>query len=119
MDGVPALEGGTKDGGGFYSTPVALSEKCFLAAYNYSNKETDAKGYALYLIDVFGNKELIHRDPAISCFMPMPLRARPRPPVFSEFVDLAKTNATCVISDVSFGSEKIAGRIQYVRIAEP
>ena len=44
---------------------------------------TDAKGYGLYLVDVFGNKELIYRDPAISCFMPMPLRARPTPPVLA------------------------------------
>ena len=119
MDGVPALEGGTQDGGGLYSTPWALSEKCFLAAYTYSNTQTDAKGYALYVVDVFGNKELIHRDPAISCFMPMPLRSRPCPPVFPEFVDLTKDRATCIISDVSFGSEEIADRIRYVRIAEP
>ena len=119
MDGVPAPEGGTQDGGGLYSTPWALSEKCFLAAYTYSNKETDAKGYALYLIDVFGNKELIHRDPAISCFTPIPLRARPRPPVFPELADLSKDRATCVISDVGYGSEEVADRICYVRVAEP
>jgi mono/diheme cytochrome c family protein len=119
MDGVPAFEGGTQDGGGLYSTPWALTEKCFLAAYNYSSKQNDAKGYGLYLVDVFGNKELLHRDSAISCFMPMPLRSRPRPPVFPSFVDLSKDHATCVISDVSFGSEAIADRIRYVRIAEP
>ena len=119
MDGVPVPEGGTRDGGGLYSTPYALSEKLFLASYTYSNKETDARGYALYLVDVFGNKELIHRDPAISCFIPMPLRPRPRPPVLPETVDLALNHATCVISDVSFGSEELADRIRYVRIAEP
>lgn len=119
MDGVTAPEGGTQDGGGLYSTPWALSEKCFLASYTYSNKETDAKGYALYVVDVFGNKELIHRDPAISCFIPMPLRSRPRPPVMPELVDLSQDHATCVISDVSFGSEEVADRIRYVRIAEP
>ncbi len=119
MDGVPVPEGGTQDGGGLYSTPWALSEKCFLASYTYSNKETDATGYGLYLVDVFGNKELIYRDPAISCFMPMPLRPRPRPPVMPDLVDLAQNRATCVISDVSFGSEEIAERIRYVRIAEP
>jgi Hydrazine synthase alpha subunit middle domain/F5/8 type C domain len=119
MGGVPAAEGGTQDGGGLYSTPWALSERCFLAAYNYSNKETEAKGYGLYVIDVFGNKELIHRDPAISCFMPMPLRPRPRPPILPELVDLSQKHATCVLSDVSFGSEQLAGRIRYVRIAEP
>ncbi len=119
MDGVRVPEGGTQDCGGLYSTPWALSEKCFLASYTYSNKETDAKGYALYVIDVFGNKELIHRDPAISCFIPMPLRARPCPPVLPELVDLSQDHATCVISDVGFGSEDVASRIRYVRIAEP
>ena len=119
MAGVPAPEGGTQDGGGLYSTPWALSEKCFLASYTYSNEMRDAKGYGLYMVDVFGNKELVFRDPAISCFMPTPLRSRPKPPVLPELVDLSQTNATCVISDVSFGSEELAGRIRYVRIAEP
>jgi mono/diheme cytochrome c family protein len=119
MDGVPVPEGGTQDGGGLYSTPWALSEKYFLASYTYSNKETDATGYGLYVIDVFGNKELIHRDPAISCFLPMPLRARPQPPILPDLVDLSKDHATCAISDVSFGSEDLAGRIRYVRVAEP
>ena len=44
MDGVPAPEGGTQDGGGLYSTPWALSEKCFLAAYTYSNKHDGCQG---------------------------------------------------------------------------
>jgi hypothetical protein len=119
MDGAPVAEGGTHDGGGLYSTPWALSEKCFLVSYTYSNKETDAKGYGLYLIDVFGNKELVYRDTDISCFIPVPLRARPRPPIFPDLVDLSKDRATCVLSDVSFGSEELAGRIRYLRIAEP
>jgi len=90
MDGVPAIEGGVRDGGGLYSTPWALSEKYFLASYTYANKETDASGYGLYLIDVFGNKELVYRDPAISSFIPMPLRPRQRPPIIPEAIDLAK-----------------------------
>jgi len=118
MDGVPVPEGGIVDGGGLYSTPWALSEECFLVAYNYG-KETDATGYAIYLLDVFGNKELVYRDPAISCFIPVPLRARPRPPVLPEVIDATKDHATCVVSDVSFGSEEIADRIRYIRIAEP
>ena len=119
MDGVPVPEGGTQDGGGLYSTPWALSEKCFLAAYSYTNNQAEPKGYALYLVDVFGNKELVHRDPEISCFIPMPLRARSQPPVLPDAVDLAQDHATCVVSDVSFGSEELAGRIRYLRIAEP
>jgi len=36
-----------------------------------------------------------------------------------ELVDLSLNHATCVLSDVSFGSDELAGRIRYVRIAEP
>ena len=118
MDGVVVPEGGVADGGGFYSTPWALSEKFFLVSYTYG-RETDSTGYGLYLVDVFGNKELIYRDPEISCFIPTPQRARPRPPVLPEAIDLAQDSATCVVSDVSFGSEEIADRIRYIRIAEP
>jgi hypothetical protein len=120
MDGVPVPEGGVADNGGLYSTPWALSEKAFLVSYSFSNKQTDATGHGLYLVDVFGNKELVHRDPAISCFIPMPLRARPRPPVLMDVTDEKKDYATCVVSDASFGCEGIAPeRIRYLRIAEP
>ena len=118
MDGVIVAEGGVADGGGFYSTPWALSEKFFLVSYTYG-KETDAFGYGLYLVDVFGNKELVYRDPKISCFIPTPLRARPCPPTIPAAIDLAQNSATCLVSDVSFGSEEIADRIRYIRIAEP
>jgi hypothetical protein len=40
-----------------------------------------AGDYGLYLVDSFGNKELIYRDPAIGCLSPLPLRATTRPPV--------------------------------------
>lgn len=118
MDGVIVPGGGVPDGGGFYSTPWALSEQLFLVAYNYG-KQTEPAGYALYLIDVFGNKELVYRDPHISSFIPIPLRPRPRPPILPESIDLAADHATCILSDASFGSEELAGRIRYLRIAEP
>ncbi|MBI5397365.1 MAG: discoidin domain-containing protein [Verrucomicrobia bacterium] len=120
MDGVPVPEGGVVDNGGLYSTPWALSEKHFLVSFTHSNMQTDASGYALYLVDVFGNKELVHRDPAISCFIPLPLRARPQPPVLTDVTDATKDYATCVVSDASFGCDGIAPeRIHYLRIAEP
>ncbi len=40
--------------------------------------------YGLYLVDSFGNKELIYRDPGIGCHHPVPVRARPTPPVIPE-----------------------------------
>jgi hypothetical protein len=74
-----------------YGTPWPLSEDDYLCVY-----DPDARNRGIYWIDRFGNKELIYRDPAISCVSPIPLRARPAPPVIpSQTVqtaaDLART----------------------------
>jgi hypothetical protein len=34
----------------------------------------------LFLLDIFGNEVLLHRE-APGCFQPVPLAARPRPPI--------------------------------------
>ena len=62
-----------------YATAWPLSEDDYLCAY-----DPQAKNHALYWIDRDGNKELIYRDPSIPCLSPMPLRARPMPPVLPE-----------------------------------
>jgi len=120
MEGVPVPEGGTDDAEGYYSTPWALSETTFLAAYTHSGKQTDPTGYSLYLVDVYGNKELIYRDPAISCFYPIPLRPRPIPTVLPDLTDRSQSHATCIIADIAYGNEEIPpGEIRYLRISEP
>lgn len=62
-----------------YGTPWPLSEEDYLCVYG-----ADAKNRGLYWIDRFGNKELLYRDPAISCVSPMPLKLRPTPPVIPD-----------------------------------
>ncbi|MCC7336702.1 MAG: discoidin domain-containing protein [Pirellulaceae bacterium] len=127
MAGKPVPEGGVVDHRGYYSTPWALSEKYFLVSYAYGNRplgklgsEVDATGYALYLVDVFGNKELIYKDPTISCFTPIPLRSRPRPPILSDTIDRSVDYATCVVSDITFGSDQVQPeQVKFLRIAEP
>jgi hypothetical protein len=42
--------------------------------------------YGIYLVDTLGGRELLYRDPDVSCFEPMPVSARPRPPVLSSHV---------------------------------
>lgn len=120
MDGVPVAEGGTDDLDGFYSTPWALSENTFLASYTHGDKQQAPTGYSLYLVDVYGNKELIYRDPDISCFSPIPLRPRPVPPVIPDMTDLTESHATCYVSNIGYGSEEIPPeKIRYLRVAEP
>ena len=62
-----------------YATPWPLSEDDYLCVYDPA-----AKNHGVYWIDRDGNKELLYRDPAIACFSPMPLRARPMPPALPE-----------------------------------
>ncbi|MBI5834102.1 MAG: NPCBM/NEW2 domain-containing protein [Armatimonadetes bacterium] len=74
-------------GSSAYATPWPLSEKYFLCVYDHDANaqwgELDPakRNYALTLLDVYGNKEIIYRDPRISCLDPIPLRPRTKPPV--------------------------------------
>jgi hypothetical protein len=73
----PEAEGGPRSFG--YAWP--LSERYFLCAYDAeSNGPRRSVNYGLYLVDAFGNKELLYRDAAVSSVFPMPLRARSAPP---------------------------------------
>ena len=71
-----------------YATPWPLSENYYLCVFGYpSEKESDSvENYGIYLLDSFGNKELLYRNPEISCLSPIPLKARPLPPVIPETV---------------------------------
>jgi hypothetical protein len=77
--GFPESQGGRP----VYSTPWPLSEKYHLCVYDAAMNGVGLKrggeDYGLYLVDAFGNKELIDRDPAIGCMNPIPLRATPLP----------------------------------------
>jgi hypothetical protein len=119
MAGRPVPEGGVPMQSGLYMTPWPLSERYFLASYSYSNKQTEAAGHGVYLLDVFGNQELLYRDPSISCFSAMPLRPRPRPPILPDLTDPAKDYAVCSLANVGRGVPGIEpGRIRYLRISE-
>ncbi len=119
MSGTPVGEGGVTDRGGLYMNPWPLSEKYFLASFSYSSKQTEPAGFALYLIDVFGTKELIYRDREISSFLPIPLRPRQKPPVLPDVTDAEIPYAVCTVSDVGFGVPGIRQEeIRYIRIAQ-
>jgi hypothetical protein len=121
MAGRPVASGGPPDRGGVYKTPWALSETCFLASYSYSSSLT-ATGFAVYLVDVYGNKELLARDLVYSCSFPMPLKRRPRPPQLPDILqDTASAAQTAVgyVADVYQDLEGIPrGQVKYLRIAQ-
>lgn len=65
-----------------YKSPLPLSEDIFLAGYSFDRLvyiETEpnpANMFGLYLVDRFGNKELLYRDLNVSSVWPLPLRTR-------------------------------------------
>jgi len=126
MSGTPVETGGVTGRGGYYMSPWPLSEKHFLVSYAYCKgatggpaTEVDPTGYALYLIDVYGTKELVYRDPAISCFVPVPLRPRPRPPVYPDTTDPTSRYATCMVANAGYGVDGVDPKsIRYLRISQ-
>ncbi|MHC4085224.1 MAG: hypothetical protein ACYSU3_11220, partial [Planctomycetota bacterium] len=71
--------------GQVYATAWPLSEYFYLCVYDGdgSARRGTKNNYGIYLVDAFGNKELIYRDPVISCLSPIPLRPRQKPPVLA------------------------------------
>jgi len=87
-----------------YATPWPLSEMYYLCVFGYPEPEeynrppsgSDSKktveNYGIYLLDAFGNIELLYRDPTISCLSPIPLKSRPTPPVIPDIVQPYKVD---------------------------
>jgi len=60
-----------------YATAWPLSERYYLCGYVPRGKGR----LGIYVVDAFGNKELLYRDSGINIIHPIPLRPRKRPPV--------------------------------------
>ncbi len=88
--GFPESQGGSQ----VYGTAWPLSEDYYLCVYDASMQPNAGRqggayargNYAIYLVDAFGNKELIYRDPEIACLSPIPVRPRPMPLAVPELV---------------------------------
>lgn len=115
---------------GYFKEPYPLSEKCFLVSHNPHPNHGEPTGYGIYMLDAWGNRAQLYRDPNISCFQPIPLRPRRRPaeipPVGGADEKSAQTNetpapamATLVLQDVYQGLTGIErGRVKYLRVME-
>jgi hypothetical protein len=89
-----------------YRSPYPLSEKYCLAAYTFDTLRGEPYKnpphlFGLYLVDSFGNKELLYRDLNISSSWPIPLRPRDKPPVLpSALAAESQAEGTFVLQDV-------------------
>jgi hypothetical protein len=121
--------GGVRDAGGFYLTPYALSDKCFLVSYAYGSRaaskyrnvshDIDSNGAAVYLVDTYGNKELVYRHPIYCVVNAIPFAKRAPPPALPDETDYSRNYAVCVLPDVYEGMDGVPrGTVKYIRIAE-
>jgi len=103
-----------------FRDPYPISSDLFLVAHNPA---ANRQHYGLYVIDRYGNRELLYADPSISSFSPKPLRERKRPPVIpgSLNADLkAKGLGRFTVQDVymGLGPEVARGKVKYIRVSE-
>jgi len=89
-----------------YRSPFPLSEEYFLAAYSYDALIGEPTGnpanmFGIYLVDCFGNKELLYRDLNIASLWPVPLRPRRKPAVVASVCEeSAKREGTFFLENV-------------------
>jgi hypothetical protein len=106
----------------FFKEPYPLSEKFFLVSHNPTAKISAPRAYGLYMLDAWGNRAEFYSDPDISCFQPMPLRARRKPTQIASLEGIAakrEKNATLFMQDVYEGMDGIQrGRVKYIRVME-
>ena len=99
-----------------YEDPYPLSSKHFLCSRTMGEGEQ----MGIWLVDVFGNEVLLHAE-APGCFDPMPLAARPRPPVIPARIDLAQPEGRFYVADVYVGTgmKRVArGTVKSLRVIE-
>ncbi len=99
-----------------FRDPVPISRDKVLVSHAPQER------FGLYVIDRYGNRELLYMDPGIGCVCPTPLRPAAVPPKFpgSEVRAPDGTPGQLLISDVYQGlSPAVArGRVKYIRVCQ-
>jgi len=79
--------------------------------------------FGLYVIDRFGNREVLYLDPAMGSMCPTPLGPVPTPPAVDQAVDAGAGAAACgrfTVADVYEGLEPEVkrGTVAYIRVCQ-
>jgi len=110
------------DNGPLFADPYPLSDRFFLVSYNPDKLWKDPTAWGLYLLDEHGNRVPIFVDAETSCWQPVPLVPRARPPVLGSVADAETAGrglATVVVRDVYCGLKGVErGAIKYLRVNE-
>ncbi|HOH50770.1 MAG TPA: hypothetical protein PLI98_08540, partial [Candidatus Hydrogenedentes bacterium] len=111
--------------GHLYSTPFPVTADRFLVSFKANpadHRQNTPNAYALWLLGADGSHRYVHGDPALSCWHPLPVRARTTPPVIQPQTNpalAAENEALCVLVNVYTGMDGVApGEIKWLRINE-
>lgn len=122
---VPFPEAETLDIKEYYDAPWPLSEKYFLASYSpwplvWEPGANLPHALGIYLIDSFGNRELLYRDPAIGSTNACPLVPRPVPPVLPSQLPVETSDqGSVLVADVYQGLKGIPrGTVKEIRVIQ-
>lgn len=99
-----------------FRDPVPVSRDYFLVSH------APADRFGLYVIDRWGNREMLYLDPAIGSMCPTLLRPKSRPPVLrSQDSVVADANlGQFTVADVYQGLEPLVprGKVRYLRVCQ-
>ncbi len=100
-----------------FRDPVPISRDHIIASHAPDDR------FGLYIIDRFGNRELLYLDPAIGSMCPTPFRAVPRPPVVGateRVADGEEATGLFYVADVYRGLEPAIkrGDVKYIRVCQ-
>jgi len=101
-----------------FREPVPLARDYLLCAHAPLDRR-----FQLYVVDRFGNRELLYGDPAISVLCPTPFQKRTLPPVLSDAVDRADAadgQGEFFLTDVYRGLEPYVkrGQVKWLRVCQ-
>jgi hypothetical protein len=111
----------------YFANPWPLSEEYFLVGWadaklpphgRFEDSRNPVNAMGIYLLDAFGNLELLYRDPDISSVSPLPIAARPRPPVQANFAGWdGPQEGRVLLQDVYYGLEGVSrGAVKQLRL---
>lgn len=114
--------------GNYYSAPYPLSEDVYLVSWSHqrllsefdqlASPATPGNALGLYLLDRFGNLQLLYRDPQFSSVDALPVRPRSRPPIVaSPWRQRQREDGTVLLLDVYQGLDAVRrGTVRRLRI---
>jgi hypothetical protein len=108
----------------YYASPWPLSETTFLTAWSWEGlishfQQSPGNGMGVYYYDIHGNLELLCADEAYQVQHPIPLRARPVPPIIqSQLPASAPLKGTFMLTDVYNSRQKLpdGSKVTHLRL---